>query len=67
MVVMTGGLTGLRVFVLYLCCSLTVVVEDVSSSCCVAVKVFPYMTVAALKQQVRKELNNQHGDKQITP
>ncbi|XP_074543923.1 ranBP-type and C3HC4-type zinc finger-containing protein 1 isoform X2 [Halichoeres trimaculatus] len=32
--------------------SLTVVVEDVSSSCCVTVKVFPYMTVAALKQQV---------------
>uniref|UniRef100_A0A3B5B5V4 RanBP-type and C3HC4-type zinc finger-containing protein 1-like n=1 Tax=Stegastes partitus TaxID=144197 RepID=A0A3B5B5V4_9TELE len=25
---------------------------DVSSSCCVTVKVFPYMTVAALKQQV---------------
>ncbi|XP_053186595.1 ranBP-type and C3HC4-type zinc finger-containing protein 1-like [Scomber japonicus] len=32
--------------------SLAVVVEDVSSSCCVTVKVFPYMTVAALKQQV---------------
>ncbi|XP_061776535.1 ranBP-type and C3HC4-type zinc finger-containing protein 1-like [Nerophis ophidion] len=32
--------------------SLTVVVEDVSSSCCFTVKVFPYMTVAALKQQV---------------
>ncbi|XP_069013574.1 ranBP-type and C3HC4-type zinc finger-containing protein 1 isoform X1 [Embiotoca jacksoni] len=32
--------------------SLSVVVEDVSSSCCVTVKVFPYMTVAALKQQV---------------
>ncbi|CAI5641056.1 ranBP-type and C3HC4-type zinc finger-containing protein 1 isoform X1 [Oreochromis niloticus] len=31
---------------------LSVVVEDVSSSCCVTVKVFPYMTVAALKQQV---------------
>uniref|UniRef100_A0A665VZS2 SHANK-associated RH domain interacting protein n=1 Tax=Echeneis naucrates TaxID=173247 RepID=A0A665VZS2_ECHNA len=35
-----------------LCCSLCVVVEDVSSSCCFTVKVFPYMTVAALKQQV---------------
>jgi len=34
------------------CCSLSVVVEDVSSSCCVTVKVFPFMTVAALKQQV---------------
>ncbi|CAG5896645.1 unnamed protein product [Menidia menidia] len=32
--------------------SLSVVVEDVSSSCCVTVKVYPYMTVAALKQQV---------------
>uniref|UniRef100_A0A3B4B4F3 RanBP2-type domain-containing protein n=1 Tax=Periophthalmus magnuspinnatus TaxID=409849 RepID=A0A3B4B4F3_9GOBI len=32
--------------------NLSVVVEDVSSSCCVTVKVFPYMTVAALKQQV---------------
>ncbi|XP_077411998.1 ranBP-type and C3HC4-type zinc finger-containing protein 1-like [Vanacampus margaritifer] len=32
--------------------SLSVVVEDVSSSCCFTVKVFPYMTVAALKQQV---------------
>ncbi|XP_047446417.1 ranBP-type and C3HC4-type zinc finger-containing protein 1-like isoform X1 [Mugil cephalus] len=32
--------------------SLSVVVEDASSSCCVTVKVFPYMTVAALKQQV---------------
>ncbi|XP_037313446.2 ranBP-type and C3HC4-type zinc finger-containing protein 1-like isoform X2 [Pungitius pungitius] len=32
--------------------SLSVVVEDVSSSCCVTVKVFPFMTVAALKQQV---------------
>ncbi|KAM9322182.1 ranBP-type and C3HC4-type zinc finger-containing protein 1 isoform 2-T2 [Pholidichthys leucotaenia] len=31
---------------------LSVVVEDVSSSCCVTVRVFPYMTVAALKQQV---------------
>ncbi|XP_034412098.1 ranBP-type and C3HC4-type zinc finger-containing protein 1-like isoform X2 [Cyclopterus lumpus] len=31
---------------------LSVVVEDVSSSCCVTVKVFPFMTVAALKQQV---------------
>lgn len=30
------------------------VVEDVSSSACVTVKVFPYMTVAALKQQVRE-------------
>uniref|UniRef100_A0A4W6D4V3 SHANK-associated RH domain interacting protein n=1 Tax=Lates calcarifer TaxID=8187 RepID=A0A4W6D4V3_LATCA len=35
--------------------SLSVVVEDVSSSCCVTVKVFPYMTVAALKQQVFHE------------
>lgn len=41
----------------YLSCSLSVVVEDVSSSCCVTVKVFPYMTVAALKQQVRKLIN----------
>uniref|UniRef100_H3C843 SHANK-associated RH domain interacting protein n=1 Tax=Tetraodon nigroviridis TaxID=99883 RepID=H3C843_TETNG len=32
--------------------NLCVVVEDVSSSACVTVKVFPYMTVAALKQQV---------------
>lgn len=32
--------------------SLSVAVEDVSSSCCVSVKVFPHMTVAALKQQV---------------
>lgn len=32
--------------------SLSVVVEDVSSSCCVTVKVVPFMTVAALKQQV---------------
>lgn len=32
--------------------NLSVAVEDVSSSCCVTVKVFPYMTVAALKQQV---------------
>ncbi|XP_061694720.1 ranBP-type and C3HC4-type zinc finger-containing protein 1-like isoform X2 [Syngnathoides biaculeatus] len=32
--------------------SLSVVVEDVSSSCCFTVKVFPYMTVASLKQQV---------------
>ncbi|XP_029686881.1 ranBP-type and C3HC4-type zinc finger-containing protein 1 isoform X1 [Takifugu rubripes] len=32
--------------------NLSVVVEDVSSSACVTVKVFPYMTVAALKQQV---------------
>nr|XP_057924459.1 ranBP-type and C3HC4-type zinc finger-containing protein 1-like isoform X2 [Doryrhamphus excisus] len=32
--------------------SLSVVVEDVSSSCCFTVKVFPFMTVAALKQQV---------------
>lgn len=32
--------------------NLSVVVEDVSSSCCVTVKVFSYMTVAALKQQV---------------
>lgn len=37
---------------LSLSCSLSVVVEDVSSSACVTVKVFPYMTVAALKQQV---------------
>ncbi|KAF7665933.1 hypothetical protein LDENG_00127380 [Lucifuga dentata] len=35
--------------------SLSVVVEDFSSSCCVTVKVFPYMTVAALKQQVFME------------
>ncbi|XP_049603960.1 ranBP-type and C3HC4-type zinc finger-containing protein 1 [Syngnathus scovelli] len=35
--------------------SLSVVVEDVSSSCCFTVKVFPYMTVAALKQQVFAE------------
>lgn len=42
-----------------LCCSLSVVVEDVSSSCCVTVKVFPYMTVAALKQQVRIMINNE--------
>lgn len=33
--------------------SLAVVVEDSSSSCCVTVKVFPHMTTAALKQQVR--------------
>ncbi|XP_056149470.1 ranBP-type and C3HC4-type zinc finger-containing protein 1-like [Lampris incognitus] len=32
--------------------SLSVAVEDVSSSCCVTVKVFPHMTIAALKQQV---------------
>ncbi|XP_036822261.1 ranBP-type and C3HC4-type zinc finger-containing protein 1 isoform X3 [Oncorhynchus mykiss] len=32
--------------------SLSVAVEDISSSCCVTVKVFPHMTVAALKQQV---------------
>ncbi|XP_061550375.1 ranBP-type and C3HC4-type zinc finger-containing protein 1-like [Phycodurus eques] len=32
--------------------SLSVVVEDVSSSCCFTVKVFPFMTVASLKQQV---------------
>lgn len=38
------------------CCSLCVVVEDVSSSACVTVKVFPYMTVAALKQQVRRRI-----------
>uniref|UniRef100_A0AAZ3P8X3 Uncharacterized protein n=1 Tax=Oncorhynchus tshawytscha TaxID=74940 RepID=A0AAZ3P8X3_ONCTS len=31
---------------------LAVAVEDISSSCCVTVKVFPHMTVAALKQQV---------------
>lgn len=43
----------LRLIFPCLCCSLSVVVEDVSSSCCVTVKVFPYMTVAALKQQVR--------------
>lgn len=42
-----------------LCCSLSVVVEDVSSSCCVTVKVFPYMTVAALKQQVRIMISNE--------
>lgn len=45
--------------VLCLPCSLSVVVEDVSSSACVTVKVFPYMTVAALKQQVRKSAHNQ--------
>ncbi|KAL0966192.1 hypothetical protein UPYG_G00292120 [Umbra pygmaea] len=32
--------------------SLSVAVEDISSSCCVTVKVFPHMTIAALKQQV---------------
>uniref|UniRef100_A0A3Q4BNA2 RanBP2-type domain-containing protein n=1 Tax=Mola mola TaxID=94237 RepID=A0A3Q4BNA2_MOLML len=32
--------------------NLSVVVEDVSSSACVTVKVFAFMTVAALKQQV---------------
>ncbi|KAI5607360.1 ranBP-type and C3HC4-type zinc finger-containing protein 1 isoform X1 [Silurus asotus] len=32
--------------------SLSVVLEDASSSCCVTVKVFPHTTVAALKQQV---------------
>ncbi|XP_047424449.1 ranBP-type and C3HC4-type zinc finger-containing protein 1 isoform X2 [Mugil cephalus] len=32
--------------------SLTVVVEDSSSSCCVTVKVFPHMTTASLKQQM---------------
>uniref|UniRef100_A0A1A7W9G0 Sharpin and rbck1 related n=1 Tax=Iconisemion striatum TaxID=60296 RepID=A0A1A7W9G0_9TELE len=32
--------------------NLSVVVEDASSSCCVTVKVFPYMTVAELKEQV---------------
>ncbi|KAM9500491.1 ranBP-type and C3HC4-type zinc finger-containing protein 1 [Clarias gariepinus] len=32
--------------------SLSVVLEDASSSCCVMVKVFPHTTVAALKQQV---------------
>ncbi|KAM9789374.1 ranBP-type and C3HC4-type zinc finger-containing protein 1 [Neosynchiropus ocellatus] len=32
--------------------NLTVVVEDASSSCSVTVQVYPYMTVAALKQQV---------------
>ncbi|XP_066537282.1 ranBP-type and C3HC4-type zinc finger-containing protein 1 isoform X2 [Hoplias malabaricus] len=32
--------------------SLAVVVEDASSSCCVTVKVFPHITIAALKQQV---------------
>lgn len=36
--------------------SLAVVVEDSSSSCCVTVKVFPHMTTAVLKQQVRLEL-----------
>lgn len=45
-----------------LCCSLSVVVEDVSSSCCVTVKVFPYMTVAALKQQVRNLLVTTAGN-----
>ncbi|KAJ3595179.1 hypothetical protein NHX12_004483 [Muraenolepis orangiensis] len=32
--------------------SLSVAVEDMTSSCCVTVKVLPHMTVAALKQQV---------------
>ncbi|XP_014901135.1 ranBP-type and C3HC4-type zinc finger-containing protein 1 isoform X2 [Poecilia latipinna] len=32
--------------------SLSVVVEDASSSCCVTVIVFPYMSVATLKQQL---------------
>lgn len=36
--------------------SLAVVVEDSSSSCCVTVKVFPHMTTAVLKQQVRLEI-----------
>lgn len=49
----------LRLIFPCLCCSLSVVVEDVSSSCCVTVKVFPYMTVAALKQQVRNLAINQ--------
>lgn len=53
------GLLGYMRVCHLLCCSLSVVVEDVSSSCCVTVKVFPYMTVAALKQQVRQlSLNN---------
>lgn len=37
-------------------------VEDVSSSACVTVKVFPYMTVAALKQQVRETLGQTAND-----
>lgn len=45
------------------CCSLCVVVEDVSSSACVTVKVFPYMTVAALKQQVRETLSQTVNDR----
>ncbi|XP_051557253.1 ranBP-type and C3HC4-type zinc finger-containing protein 1 [Myxocyprinus asiaticus] len=32
--------------------SLTVVVEDSSSSCCVTVKILPHMTIASLKQQM---------------
>lgn len=52
-----GWFVFLQLIAPYLCCSLSVVVEDVSSSCCVTVKVFPYMTVAALKQQVRKIVN----------
>lgn len=47
---------------LCLSCSLSVVVEDVSSSACVTVKVFPYMTVAALKQQVRGNLSQEAND-----
>lgn len=43
-------------------CSLSVVVEDVSSSACVTVKVFPYMTVAALKQQVGEKLRPKAND-----
>lgn len=38
-------------------------VEDVSSSACVTVKVFPYMTVAALKQQVRETLGQTVNDR----
>ena len=51
---MTSRVFFSQLMVPCLSCSLSVVVEDVSSSCCVTVKVFPYMTVAALKQQVRK-------------
>lgn len=39
----------------FLSCSLSVAVEDMTSSCCVSVKVLPHMTVAALKQQVRRQ------------
>lgn len=42
-------------------------VEDVSSSACVTVKVFPYMTVAALKQQVRGTLRQTAKDRAAAP